>query len=113
VAHELGCAWTGPGGTHARAWVFGRPVADAFASTLVRQAGRQTGCTSDPAPTFGTPALLQTCTLAGGVQRVRRAGLFGDTWLTCELIGAASAESRARLDTWCASVVAALDTSGR
>ena len=112
VAHEMGCAWTGPGGTHARAWVFGRPVAAAFASTLVRQAGRQKGCSSDPAPIFGTPALLQTCTLAGGVQRVRRAGLFGDTWLTCEVSAATSSRPEQRLDAWCSSVVAALDTAG-
>jgi len=107
TGHELGCAWTGAGGTAARAWVFARPVTADFAGALVRQAGQQPGCTAEPTPTFGRPALLQTCTLAGGVQRVRRAGLFGDTWLTCEASGPA-ADLAKRADHWCAAVVAAL-----
>src|SRR4051812_47905650 len=105
VTHELGCAWTGPAGATARAWLFARPVDGLFAQTLVRQAGRQAGCRAESAAVFGGPALLQTCTGAGGLQRVRRAGLFGDTWLTCELAG--PGDVRARLDAWCAAVVAA------
>jgi hypothetical protein len=108
VTHELGCAWTGAAGAAARAWVFARPVDAGFAQSLVSQAGRQSGCQAGAASVFGSPALLQTCTQAGGIQRVRRAGLFGDTWLTCELAGPAGV--RSRLDDWCAAVVAALDT---
>lgn len=111
TGHEVGCAWTGPAGAAARAWVFARPVAADFAATLVRQAGRQPGCTAEQTPTFGSPALLQTCTLAGDVHRVRRAGLFGDTWLTCEISGPASPTASARLDRWCAAAVAALAVS--
>jgi hypothetical protein len=108
VGHELGCAWTGAAGAAARAWVFARPVTTSFATSLVRSAGRHKGCTAEQTRTFGTPAVLQTCTVAGGVQRLRRAGLFGDTWLTCEVTGS-PADLRARVDPWCAAVVAALD----
>ena len=108
VGHELGCAWTTTAGSAARAWVFARPVTSDFAGTLVAQAGRQPDCTAAPARDFGTPAVLQTCTRPSGTERVRRAGLFGDTWLTCELAGPAASRPRARLDDWCAAVVAAL-----
>jgi hypothetical protein len=111
VGHEIGCAWTGAGGSSARAWVFARPVTADFAGTLVTQAGQQEGCTSAAAPVFGSPAVLQTCPAPGGLERLRRAGLFGDSWLTCELTAPASASQasrRARLDAWCATVVAAV-----
>jgi hypothetical protein len=108
VGHEIGCAWTAADGAIARAWVFARPVTATLAGSLVRQAGRQDGCTAAAAPVFGSPSVLQTCTLTGGVQRVRRAGLFGDTWLTCEVSGSAE-QLPARTDAWCAAVVAAVD----
>jgi hypothetical protein len=111
VGHEIGCAWTGADGAAARAWVFARPVTADFAGTLVAQAGKQPGCTSAAASVFGSPALLQTCPVSPGLARVRRAGLFGDTWLTCEVTGAVATRPRARLDTWCATVVAALEVS--
>jgi hypothetical protein len=113
VGHEIGCAWTGTGGAAARAWVYARPVTAAFAATVVRAAGRQRGCTSQRASVFGSPALVQHCTLPGGLARERRAGLFGDTWLTCELTlpgPTPAAEHRSRLDAWCATTVAALRT---
>lgn len=109
IGHELGCVWTATSGAAVRAWVFARPVTADFASTLVGQAGTQQGCTAQPATVFGTPALLQTCALTGGVQRDRRAGLFGDSWVTCEVAGAPASDPRSRLDAWCADVVAALD----
>ena len=111
LAHEFGCEWTGPAGAVARAWVFARPVDTAYATTLVGQARRTKGCTAGPAPVLGNPALVQTCTLAGGVHRVRRAGLFADTWLSCEVQAATEAGLRARTDAWCAAVVNALDLS--
>jgi hypothetical protein len=108
VGHEIGCGWTTSAGAAARAWVFARPVSADLAATLVTRAGRQPGCTASQDKVFGRPALLQTCTLAGDTARVRRAGLFGDTWLTCELAGPAATRPRARLDAWCAAAVAAL-----
>jgi hypothetical protein len=111
VGHELGCAWTTSSGSAARAWVFARPVTADLANGLVAQAARQPGCTSSAETVFGHPALLQTCAPAGGPERVRRAGLFGDSWITCELSGPPATHPRARLDAWCAAVVAALDVS--
>jgi hypothetical protein len=106
VGHELGCAWTGATGATARAWVFARPVTTAFATSVAGQAVGEQGCTAAQTPGFGSPSVLQTCTLPGNTQRVRRAGLFGDTWLTCELSGAA-ADLEKRTDRWCAAVVSA------
>jgi hypothetical protein len=111
VGHEVGCAWTGAAGAAARAWVFARPVSADLAGTLVGQAGQQQGCTAEQTSTFGAPAVLQTCTLPDGVHRVRRAGLFGDTWVTCEVSGAASPSLGRRTDHWCAAVIAALSTT--
>jgi hypothetical protein len=108
IGHEIGCSWTGPGGSAARAWVFARPITAVFAAALVRRAGHESGCTAEPAKILGSPAVLQSCTPARGVHRLRRAGLFGETWLTCEVSGPA-AGLQARTDAWCAQVVAALD----
>jgi hypothetical protein len=111
VGHELGCAWTGAGGATARAWLFARPVTTPFAKILVARAGRTQGCAAAQTPVFGSPAVLQTCTLADNVERVRRAGLFGDTWLTCEVSDAPAVDLAKRTDRWCAAVVSAA-TSG-
>lgn len=110
VGHELGCSWT-TDRTDARAWVFGRPVDADFAAVLVRQAGERKRCTAASTSDFGSSSVRQTCTLAGGVERVRRAGLLGDSWLTCEVAGPKSADPGSRLDAWCAAVVGALDLS--
>jgi hypothetical protein len=109
VGHEIGCSWTAATGASVRAWVFARPVTAAFAATLVAQASRQRGCTATPTKVLGDPALLQSCELPGGVHRLRRAGLVGDTWLTCEVTGAAPG-LRPRTDAWCAQVIAALNS---
>jgi hypothetical protein len=109
VGHEIGCSWTATTGASVRAWVFARSVTAAFAATLQSQESRQRGCTVTPTKVLGDPALLQACTLPGGVHRLRRAGLVGDTWLTCEVSGEPTG-LRARMDAWCAQVVAALDT---
>ena len=106
VGHEIGCGWSAADGSAARAWVFARPVSADLAGSLVRQAGRQKGCTAARTREFGSIALLQTCTLPVGTERVRRAGLFGDTWLTCEVTGSPD-RLHARADGWCAAVVAA------
>lgn len=110
IGHEIGCAWTGTTGAAARAWVFARPITTTFALSLVRRAGSTSGCTATSSKVFGDPSVLQSCTLSGGVHRMRRAGLFADAWLTCEVSGPAEG-LRERVDGWCAHVVAALDTS--
>lgn len=107
VAHEHGCAWTASGGAAVRAWVFARPVAADMAAALVEEAGAR-GCAVVP-EAFGEPSYLRTCPQAE-VPTYRRAGLFGDTWLTCEL-AAPGPEASPRLDAWCATVLSALDTA--
>lgn len=109
VIHELGCEWTGPSGTVARAWVFARPVDAAFATDLVAEAGRRKGCEAGTPPSFGSPSLLQTCPIRGERERVRHAGLFGDTWLTCEVAGARAESLADRAGAWCVAVAESLE----
>jgi hypothetical protein len=109
VGHEFGCSWTGADGSAASAWVFARPVSADFATAVVRRAARES-CAAQPDVVFGSPALVQTCPTSAGLERVRRAGLFGDTWLTCEVTGPIAA-AKARGDHWCATTVSALDVS--
>ena len=114
LGHEIGCAWTGPAGVVARAWVFARPVTGAFAASIVAAARHQPSCANRPNPVFGTPAMTQVCSARSGSVRVRHAGLFGDTWLTCELQAPRTSVPVLvlRTDDWCAAVVSALDTAG-
>ncbi len=123
AVQETGCAWsrettagTTTGTTTARAWVFARPVDRRTARTVVADARATKGCRTPAGPAYGEPAVLQVCSapaagLAAGQRRVRHAGLFGDTWLTCELQGPAGADLRDRADAWCVEVADALDTS--
>ncbi|MCW2755289.1 MAG: hypothetical protein JWQ32_2700 [Marmoricola sp.] len=114
VGHELGCSWTGPTGVVARAWVFARPVTGAFAASIVAAAAHQRSCTGRPNTIFGKPAMTQVCSGPSRSVRIRQAGLFGDTWLSCEI--QASRQSvpvlLRRTDDWCAAVASALDTAG-
>src|SRR5687767_10681006 len=84
-AHEFGCAWTTQDGRATRAWVFARPVSADFAATLVPKPGRRGGCEVLAPTAFGSPSYARACSAAGSTAAHRRAGLFGDTWLTCEL----------------------------
>ncbi len=113
VLHEIGCSWTGANGTAARAWVFARPIDATFAKTVIAAAKTTDGCRTVPGPAYGNPAATQMCRFPGGDQRVRHAGLFGKTWLTCELSAAGGelAELRARTDRWCVEVVNALNST--
>lgn len=123
VVHEIGCSWTGRTGSSARAWIFAQPVSAAFARTVIEPGSSTEGCRAVPGPDFGRPSSTQVCRFAGGGQRVRHAGLFGQTWLSCELAtvdgptsgGAGSAAGLARLrtrtDAWCVEVANALNTA--
>jgi hypothetical protein len=112
VVHELGCQWSNDAGAQARAWVFAQPVLPSFARTVVAAAGRERGCRVVRGPAFGTPSVTQLCRRAGVVARVRHAGLFGQTWLSCEVTregGVPAPEVRERADEWCVEVADALD----
>lgn len=115
VVHEIGCSWTGEAGVTARAWVFARPVDAAFARTVVATGRRSPDCRAVPGPAYGRPSSTQVCRQAGGEERVRHSGLFGQTWLTCELVATggslSDAQLRSRADRWCVEVVTAMDTA--
>lgn len=111
--HELGCTWTRSTGWAARAWLYAQPVEPTLARRVVAAAGRESGCRTPPGPEFGDPTYTQVCADKDGAQRVRHAGLFGQTWLTCEVAAPRSADAdqvRQRADAWCVSVASALDT---
>lgn len=113
VLHELGCTWTGSSGWAARAWAFAQPVEAPLARRVVATADREAGCRTPSGPEFGDPSYTQVCVAKDGAQRVRHAGLFGQTWLTCEVAAPAGADAgqvRDRTDAWCVSVANALDT---
>lgn len=107
VVQEVGCAWT-RGGVTARAWVFARPVTPALARSVVRQAGRERGCETPRGPDFGTPSVLEVCE-RDGARRDAPAGLFGQTWLACEVEGPRVEDERA--EQWCVTLVNSLDTA--
>ena len=118
VVHELGCEWRGSTGTStgtsARAWVFARPVDQALARTVIRAGGRERGCRVVTGPEFGTPAATQVCQGSATGVRVRHTGLFGETWLSCEVTGPAGTaltDVRSRADAWCVQVAEALDAA--
>jgi hypothetical protein len=115
VVHELGCSWSTGEGAAARAWVFARPVDAAFAKTVVAAARETKGCTVRRGPAYGEPSLTQTCRLPDESRRVRHAGLFGQTWLSCEVVAGAGADDVSTLpkrsETWCVEVANALNTA--
>ncbi len=114
VVHEIGCSWSTDSGAAARAWVFARPVDAAYARTVLAESRQTKGCQTGRAPSYGDPGLTQTCRLPDGTQRVRHAGLFGQTWLTCEVAAPAPADVAdvsARSERWCVEVANTLNTS--
>ena len=112
VVHEIGCTWSADDGTVARAWVFARPVDKRFARTAIASSRKTPGCKVGPGPAYGEPSVTQTCREPDGSTRVRHAGLFGQTWLTCEVADPTDgvAAVRDRADRWCVEVGNALNT---
>lgn len=112
VVAEHGCRWRATTGTaQAGAWVFAGPADRALARGVVRQARGESSCRLTGGPTYGEPSLTQVCQVPGSV-RVRHAGLFGATWLTCEVGAPESvAQVTARADAWCVEIANALNTN--
>jgi hypothetical protein len=122
VSHEYGCTFESADGAAAKAWVFARPVTRDEARSLVRRARRGRDCAFPETIGFGTPGLTSVCEVAGGsgqagrLVRARLEGLFGDSWLGCEVAepleaGGGSgrrADVVQRADQWCTEVVAAV-----
>ena len=113
VAHEWGCVFEGTGATVARVWVFARPVSQAEAETLVRRARRGRDCTFPATLDFGSPGLTSVCEVQEGtLARARLEGLFGDTWVGCEVVGPTAGGSLVqRAEDWCTAVVVAAGAS--
>lgn len=103
---ELGCTWT-LGTESVAAWIFARPVEEPFAQTILASAREQRRCTLTEGG-FGKPGFGQQCPQANGLTRIRHAGLFGQTWLTCQVTGSDQVAERAEL--WCSSLVNELKT---
>lgn len=131
ISHEHGCVFEAADGTTARTWIFARPVTRSEARALVRQAHRGRDCAFPESIRFGTPALTSVCEVtgpAGGAAtvRARLEGLFGGTWMGCEvsepLLDGATAPSAAgtpppradvvqRAEQWCTEVVTTIAAS--
>lgn len=110
VVAEQGCLWSA-GSAQARAWTFARPIDRRFARAVVREEAGRPGCSLVSGPPFGQPSLTQRCRTGQSV-RVRHAGLFGSTWLTCEVTDTAPApQVRSRADAWCAEIANTLNTN--
>jgi hypothetical protein len=117
VSEEFGCTYRDTLGAEARVWVFAQPVRRSLASHLVRDARAEKGCRLvHHGPGFGTPSVTTACPVRrprGRVVTVR--GLYGDTWLTCQLTLPADTgadDPVRRTQRWCVSVVTGLGARG-
>lgn len=110
--HETGCTWS-RGAVRASAWVFAQPVTAGLARSVISAGAHDHGCREVAGPAFGRPSYTRVCGAGNRAVTVRHAGLFGQTWLTCEVGGASlpSTGVRARADAWCVAVATALDTA--
>jgi hypothetical protein len=114
VSHEFGCQFDAADGTVARAWAFAPPVDTATAAILAQRATKARGCTADPAaPPYGDPSLALTCQAADGTASASYRGLFGDTWVVCEVVRPAGAtwDVADRAGRWCVGVVEGIDAA--
>lgn len=110
TAHEDLCGFESPR-TKAKVWVFVAPVSTPRARRLVREVRATPRCTFPADATgFGTPGLTSVCIRGDSVVTTLR-GLFGDTWLSCELSVSGPAgpdAARTRAERWCVHVAATL-----
>jgi hypothetical protein len=127
VSHEYGCVYEAADGTTAKVWVFARPVTRGEAQSLVRRARRGRDCAFPESIGFGSPGLTSVCEVPGAdpdggpLVRARLEGLFGDTWVACEVAEpleaagtgtGARADVVQRADQWCTEVVTTVSGQG-
>ncbi len=106
VAHEYGCAWT-RAQYAASAWIFARPITSEFAKAVLDEDLAPERLHGRAGPDFGSPHRQQNCRLPDGTKRVRLAGLFKDTCLTCQVQAPAKEDDKTlaeRADEWCVQV---------
>jgi hypothetical protein len=111
VSQEYSCAFEAPA-ARARVWIFAAPVDVGLAHRVIKRARAVKGCTS-PAdtPAYGEPSLTEVCSTdpAGTTASLR--GLFGQTWLSCQLSlppPAGSDTVLRRAERWCVHVATTL-----
>ena len=126
ISHEYGCVFEAGDETTARTWIYARPVLRPEARTLVRRARHGRDCAFPESIRFGTPGLTSVCEVASPAAdwplvRARLEGLFGSTWMGCEVAeplarpSGSSSTPRAdvvqRAEQWCTEVVTAIAAS--
>lgn len=106
IAHEYNCGYSAASGAQARAWVFAAPVTRSTAEALARES-TGTGCRqSTDGPRFGNPSVTSVCR-PGAATVVTLRGLFGSSWLSCQLttpVAAARPDPVRRAERWCVQV---------
>jgi hypothetical protein len=117
VAHEYNCGYLSATGATARAWVFAAPVGRSAALGLVRESPGGVWCRQvSGGPGFGRPSATSVCRAATGrATVVTLRGLFGTSWLSCQLTvpgSAGAADAVRRAERWCVQVGASMG-SGR
>ena len=108
VANEYGCTFERGSGI-ARAWLFAQPVTSAQASAMIEQRNAEKSCRPAAELSFGDPGVVQSCE-QDGRRRVTAAGLFGDAWLTCQLLVTTPGDPDELLEQaqrWCTEVARA------
>ena len=118
VSDEYSCTFATANDSQARVWVFAAPVTKAKARGLARAAARTKGCQVPPSIRFGTPTITTLCEQPGDPVRTAAtmSGLFGDTWLSCQVSrphdGVSTRgnpwEVLAQARQWCVDVVTTL-----
>jgi hypothetical protein len=108
IAHEYNCGYSAATGAQARAWVFAAPVTRTAALALAREAAG-TGCRQlSDAPRFGSPSAASVCRIrTGAATAVTLRGLFGSSWLSCQLSARSAAGTPdlvRRAERWCVQV---------
>jgi hypothetical protein len=106
IAHEYNCGYSAATGAQARAWVFAAPVTRTAALALAREPAG-TGCRQlSDAPGFGSPSAATVCRV-GAATAVTLRGLFGSSWLSCQLSARSAAGTPdlvRRAERWCVQV---------
>ena len=108
IAHEYNCGYSAASGAEARAWVFAAPMTRSAAVALLRKSPAA-GCRQlSDGPRFGAPSAASVCRAGTGAPTVvTLRGLFGGSWLSCQLTtprGAATPDPVRRAERWCVQV---------
>ena len=108
IAHEYNCGYSAASGAEARAWVFAAPVTRRAAVALLRDS-TTAGCRQlSDGPRFGAPSAASMCPAGTGTPTVvTLRGLFGGSWLSCQVTTprvAATPNPVRRAERWCVQV---------